>query len=85
VYTPSRAAGARKLKHMINRCEINEVKLAKNQVELLTMYLAEGLEFPVVFLIDLHDGTIPYIASHETEEADLAQERKLFYVSMTQA
>jgi DNA helicase-2/ATP-dependent DNA helicase PcrA len=49
------------------------------------MHSAKGLEFPVVFLIDLREGTIPYIASRETEEADLAQERKLFYVSVTRA
>jgi superfamily I DNA/RNA helicase/mRNA-degrading endonuclease RelE of RelBE toxin-antitoxin system len=59
--------------------------ILENQVKLLTMHSAKGLEFPVVFLIDLREGTIPYISSRETEDADLAQERKLFYVSMTRA
>jgi len=62
-----------------------QFEILENQVKLLTMHSAKGLEFPVVFLIDLREGTIPYIASRETEEADLAQERKLFYVSMTRA
>jgi superfamily I DNA/RNA helicase len=62
-----------------------QFEILENQVKLLTMHSAKGLEFPVVFLIDLREGTIPYITSRETEEADLAQERKLFYVSMTRA
>lgn len=60
-------------------------EILENQVKLLTMHSAKGLEFPVVFMFDLREGTIPYIASRQTEEADLAQERKLFYVSMTRA
>jgi len=62
-----------------------QFQILENQVKLLTMHSAKGLEFPVVFLIDLREGTIPYITSRETEDADLAQERKLFYVSMTRA
>lgn len=62
-----------------------QFEILENQVKLLTMHSAKGLEFPVVFLIDLREGIIPYITSRETEEADLAQERKLFYVSMTRA
>lgn len=62
-----------------------QFEILENQVKLLTMHSAKGLEFPVVFLIDLCEGTIPYIASRETEDTDLAQERKLFYVSMTRA
>ena len=60
-------------------------EILENQVKLVTMHSAKGLEFPVVFIIDLCEGTIPFITSSETEEADLAQERKLFYVSMTRA
>jgi superfamily I DNA/RNA helicase len=60
-------------------------EILENQVKLVTMHSAKGLEFPVVFMIDLREGAIPFITSSETEEADLAQERKLFYVSMTRA
>lgn len=58
----------------------------ENQVKLITMHSAKGLEFPVVFMIGLDDSIIPYIqASSETREEDELQERKLFYVSMTRA
>lgn len=60
-------------------------QILENQVKLLTMHSAKGLEFPVVFMADLRDGVIPYVGSPETEASDLSQERKLFYVSMTRA
>lgn len=60
-------------------------EILENQVKLITMHSAKGLEFPVIFMIDLDDGVIPHIASSETEEFDVLQERKLFYVSMTRA
>lgn len=62
-----------------------EFEILENQVKLLTMHSAKGLEFPIVFMIDLREGVIPYIESPETQESDLNQERKLFYVSMTRA
>jgi superfamily I DNA/RNA helicase len=63
----------------------DKFEILENQVKLVTMHSAKGLEFPVVFMIDLREGVIPYVASPETEEADVLQERKLFYVSMTRA
>ncbi|MEQ8678083.1 MAG: 3'-5' exonuclease [Aggregatilineales bacterium] len=63
----------------------SKFEILENQVKLVTMHSAKGLEFPIVFMIDLREGAIPFITSSETEEADLAQERKLFYVSMTRA
>ena len=58
----------------------------ENQVKLITMHSAKGLEFPAVFMIELNDRIIPHIqASSETKTEDELQERKLFYVSMTRA
>lgn len=63
----------------------SKFKILENQVKLITMHSAKGLEFPVVFMTDLREGVIPFIASPETEDIDILQERKLFYVSMTRA
>ncbi len=63
----------------------DDIKLFENKVKLITMHSAKGLEFPVVFLIDMSNDIIPRIESQETEKFDLEQERKLFYVSMTRA
>lgn len=57
----------------------------ENQIKLLTIHAAKGLEFPVVFMVDLDDAKFPLVASTDTEEDDVAQERKLFYVGMTRA
>ena len=57
-----------------------------NEVKLVTMHSAKGLEFPVVFLIGLSDRYMPFISpDSDTKREDELQERKLFYVSMTRA
>lgn len=58
----------------------------ENEVKLITMHSAKGLEFPVVFLIGLADQYMPYISQDsDIKLEDELQERKLFYVSMTRA
>jgi superfamily I DNA/RNA helicase/mRNA-degrading endonuclease RelE of RelBE toxin-antitoxin system len=62
----------------------NKFQLLENEVKLVTMHSAKGLEFPVVFIVDLLDGILPN--RHSTSEPEkLDQERKLLYVSMTRA
>ena len=64
----------------------NDFDVFENQVKLITMHSAKGLEFPAVFMVELDDSIIPRIqASSETRAEDELQERKLFYVSMTRA
>ncbi len=53
-------------------------------VSLMTIHIAKGLEFPVVFIIGLEEGILPYFKVAETPE-DLSEERRLFYVGMTRA
>jgi DNA helicase-2/ATP-dependent DNA helicase PcrA len=49
------------------------------------MHAAKGLEFPVVFVIGLEDGILPLRWGSGGSAADLAEERRLFYVAMTRA
>ena len=50
-------------------------------VTLMTLHAAKGLEFAVVFICGVEDGLIPY----RERGADLAEERRLFYVGLTRA
>ena len=55
-----------------------------NKVHLLTMHMSKGLEWKVVFLVDLNEGTIPHFRSLAFPNA-IEEERRIFYVAMTRA
>lgn len=48
-----------------------------------TLHSAKGLEFPVVFLADANEGNMPHRKA--VLDADMQEERRMFYVGMTRA
>ena len=54
------------------------------KVSLMTMHAAKGLEFPVVFITGCEENLIPF-KQRNGEQADIEEERRLFYVAMTRA
>ncbi len=55
----------------------------EDAIALATLHGSKGLEFAEVFLVDINEGVIPHRKA--TTEADLEEERRLFYVGMTRA
>ncbi|MBR7743595.1 DNA helicase PcrA [Phycicoccus sp. BSK3Z-2] len=66
--------------------EIPENDEAQEQgvVTLMTLHTAKGLEFPVVFLTGMEDGTFPHLRSLG-DAKELEEERRLAYVGITRA
>ncbi len=55
----------------------------KDGVQLTTMHSSKGLEYEQVFLLDAAEGITPY--KKAVLDADLEEERRMFYVAMTRA
>lgn len=71
-------------------CEILNISIPdfdSQKVKLVTMHSIKGLEFKVIFLIDLNEGVIPNdrLFDIDDEETLDSEERKLLYVGMTRA
>lgn len=72
---------------------LNEIKLiqeldladwGKDTVKLMTVHSAKGLEFPVVFVVDLTEDIFP-LTKKMASPKEIEEERRLCYVALTRA
>ncbi|OGP15953.1 MAG: ATP-dependent DNA helicase PcrA [Deltaproteobacteria bacterium GWA2_50_8] len=62
----------------------DEIDRSGGVVSLMTIHLAKGLEFPVVFMGGMEEGLFPHSRSLGND-GELEEERRLCYVGMTRA
>jgi ATP-dependent DNA helicase Rep len=68
------------LQDMLSRNDEDDVG---DQVQLMTLHAAKGLEFPHVFMVGMEEEILPH--KNSLDDGALEEERRLAYVGMTRA
>ncbi len=62
----------------------DELDESDNNIKLMTVHAAKGLEFPIVFVIGAEEGLFPH-ARALVDPKEMEEERRLCYVALTRA
>ena len=64
--------------------DADDLREEDDRLTIMTMHVAKGLEFPIVFIVGMEEGLFPHYASL-SDPSSLEEERRLCYVGMTRA
>ncbi len=64
--------------------DLDSANFTNDQVTLMTVHAAKGLEFPAVFMIGMEETIFPHSRALY-DQSDMEEERRLCYVGMTRA
>ena len=79
----ARFAGLKQWCEYCDEIENETIENKNDQINIITMHKAKGLEFDTVFIVDANQGVIPQMRA--IREKDIEEERRLFYVAITRA
>jgi ATP-dependent DNA helicase UvrD/PcrA len=79
----SPAAGLPELVEELQRRQLASQAPIAAGVTLATLHAAKGLEWSTVFLVGMHEGTMPFV--YATTTSAVEEERRLLYVGITRA
>ncbi len=86
-YSKNTASDLKSLSHFRTQLSLGLIipKKEEKGVVLSTIHLTKGLEFPIVFVVGLDDGSLPYYKSKIAGGQALVEEKNIFYVAVTRA
>jgi superfamily I DNA/RNA helicase len=87
IYARNTPSELKSLSHFRTQLSLGLIIPEKEEkgIVLSTIHLSKGLEFQIVFVIGLDDGSLPYYRSKQEGEKALSEEKNIFYVAVTRA
>ncbi|CAM3777992.1 DNA 3'-5' helicase [Flavobacterium branchiophilum] len=87
IYARNTPAELKSLTHFKTQLSLGLILPEKeeNGIVLSTIHLAKGLEYEIVFVLGLDDGSLPFYKSKQSGGKALSEEKNIFYVAVTRA